>query len=634
MDLEKGRARWIMVMLLLLICALGVCLFTFRRYERHEEADNRGGLEEDIQHVQEPAPKQEPRSEFLDIGIVVRIGTQQQEIRLYRDEEQLYIFVPGAADTASMWWNYDEELYEVEVMGDGRKAGDGDGLTICSGEDGEEKIRIKDIREESEEIYGLHLVQSASLPAVFISTQSGTMDWIHAEKGNRESGELLCVDGNGVPEYAGAMKKIAGRGNSSWAEDKRSYTITLAEEAGMAGMPPAAKWVLQANALDATRMRNKVTYDLARDLGLQYAIDSAYADLWLNGEYAGNYLVCEKIEAGEERVDISTGDFPQKDDGRYTRDNEGAWWEYEEDYERRNGYLLEFNDRIGDDEAGYFYSGEQQVEVKIPEGLTCEEYRYISEYAGDMAESLENAAQSDAYLEYIDLDSWSLLFLINELTNDTDANRYSVFYYKDKGTKMYAGPVWDYDIAWGNDFLGRDVRCSFSRNGWYGTLYDNETFYRSITEKYEECMRPVLENYLDEYIESVCGQIRLSVQMDDIRWAHSEGYTRRSPERDWQEAVACLKDYMRRRMEFFDDVWLSGEQYYRIFFRNGDTAVAVTYIREGDTIPDTLLGYVAGCLAQDSWRTAEGQTYDASQGVYSDLDLYAQKAPAQASDAQ
>ena len=54
MDLEKGRARWIMVMLLLLICALGVCLFTFRRYERHEEADNRGGLEEDIQHVQEP----------------------------------------------------------------------------------------------------------------------------------------------------------------------------------------------------------------------------------------------------------------------------------------------------------------------------------------------------------------------------------------------------------------------------------------------------------------------------------------------------------------------------------------------------------------------------------------------------
>ena len=93
--------------------------------------------------------------------------------------------------------------------------------------------------------------------------------------------------------------------------------------------------------------------------------------------------------------------------------------------------------------------------------------------------------------------------MINELTNDTDANRYSVFYYKDKGTKMYAGPVWDYDIAWGNDFLGRDVRCSFSRNGWYGTLYDNETFYRSITEKYEECMRPVLENYLDEYIESV-----------------------------------------------------------------------------------------------------------------------------------
>ena len=623
MDLETGRARW--VMLLLLVCAFAACLFVFRRYEQREETGSAAGRKDDTQDAGEPVPEQEPQSAFLDIGLVVRVGAQRQEIRLYQDEEQVYAFLPAAADMTTICWAYDEELYEIELMRDGHRAGSGDVLEVSSEDGAEDKIRITDIPAKRETVYQLHVMQSENLPAIFIRTQSGSMDWVRAEKGNQESGELFCADENGKKEYLGSMKKITGRGNSSWLEDKRSYTVTLAEEAGLAGMPPAKKWVLQANALDATRMRNKLTYDMAHDLGLQYAIDSAYADVWLNGEYAGNYLVCEKIEAGEERVNISVRDVPQEEEGRYTRDNEGAWWEYETEYEVRDGYLLEFNDRIEDEQTGYFHAAGRQVEVKSPAGLTFKEYQYIRGYARDMTESLENAAHSDAYLEYIDLDSWSLLFLINELTNDTDANRYSVFYYKDKDTKMYAGPIWDYDIAWGNDVLGRDVRCSFFRNGWYGTLYDNDTFYRSITEKYAEGMKPVLERYLDEYLDILCGQIDASIQMDDIRWAHSDGYTRRSPERDWQQAIGCLKNYIRKRMEFFDKVWLSGEPYYRIFFWDGDTAVAVTYVRAGETIPDTLLDYVAGCLAQDSFRTAEGENYDASRPVDSDMDLYAQK---------
>ena len=82
---------------------------------------------------------------------------------------------------------------------------------------------------------------------------------------------------------------------------------------------------------------------------------------------------------------------------------------------------------------------------------------------------------------------------------------------------------------------------------------------------------------------------------------------------------------MRDRMDFFDGVWLSGETYHRIFFRDGDTTVAVTYVRDGDSVPQDVLDYVAGCLAQNSWRTSDGEAYDASRLVYSDTDLYAQK---------
>lgn len=620
MDLERGRAQWIT--LIVLVCAFMVLTLVLRQHEqRGQEEQSDPDIEDEMQDIQE----QSEYNAFVDIGIMVRTGTARQRIQLYQDEDHLYAFLPAGADTADIRWTYDEELYEIYNTSKGIKVKNGASLSMSEGDGGEESIRITDIYRGEENVYRMRLIQSENLPAVFINTQSGGMDWIHADKRNEESGELFCIDETGWEEYSGTMEKISGRGNSSWVEDKRSYSVTLPEEAALAGMPAARKWVLQANALDATRMRNKVTYDMALDLDLQYAIDSAYADVWLNGEYAGNYLICEKIEAGENRVNISGADVPQAEYGRYTRDSEGAWWEYEAEYENRDGYLLEFNERIEEDEAGYFYAAEQQVEIKSPVGATREEYQYINEYARSMVESLENAAQSDDYLNYIDLDSWSQLFLINELTNDTDANRYSVFYYKDKDTKMFAGPVWDYDIAWGNDFLGKDVRCSFARKGWQGTLYDNDIFYQSITEKYGECMKPVLERYVEGYIDTICGQIAASIAMDDIRWAHTGSYTRRSSERDWQQAVGVLKDYMRERMEFFDDVWLSGELYHRIFFCDGSTVVAVTYVKDGDTIPDTLLDYAAGCLGQNSWRTAKGETYDASQRVYADQNLYAQQ---------
>lgn len=615
----------------------------------------------------------------LNIGIMIS-GDQRQRIRLWQDGEKLYGFLP-AADGLDMQWSFDESNYEVSCAG--KSIMDGDpvvpggvgtdiGADVQSGDinpdtqsgyvepdirtdaqDGDEKqvsqgrpqinvlepqnetiLQIIDRTSGSATTYQLCVMQSENLPAVFITTQSGSMDWLHMDKKHYEPGEMVSLDEKGKMVCEGELVKISGRGNSSWEEDKKSYTITLAEETGLAGMAPAKKWVLQANALDGTRMRNKLTYDLARDIGLQYAIDSAYADVWLNGVYAGNYLVCEKIETGKNRVELSEGavsetEMSDRGKGRYIRGEEGAWWEYDQTQEQelqpQEGYLLEFNDRIGEEQAGFFWAGGRQVELKSPLNPTYDEYRYIKEYADRLIESTNKADQSDEYLEYIDLESWSLLYLINELTNDTDANRYSVFYYKDKGTKLFAGPIWDYDIAWGNDFLGKDVRCSFFRNGWYGTLYDNETFYNCLTGQYDSRMRPVLETFLAQGIDELRETIRSSIEMDDVRWAHSDSYTRRSDLRDWDQAVDWMKAYMEKRTAYFNEVWLSGASYHRVCFYDGDTMVAVTYVRDGEQVPADTLDYVAECLAQKDWRGQDGEIYDRSRRVEADVVLYAQQ---------
>lgn len=428
--------------LILMICALAGVIVGLKYHERQEDVIDEA---EEAEYGETERGQQEA---YIDIGVRLS-GEWQQKIALWPDGETLYAFLPAGTDRTDLHWAFDEGMYKVFY--DGSELSDNDAVVL---RDAGEFVRIRELTENTETVYRLCVLQSENIPAVFINTESGAMDWIHAKKGNRESGELASLDENGTLVYAGLLERITGRGNSSWAEDKKSYTITLSGEASLAGMPAAARWVLQANALDATRMRNKLTYDLARDMGLQYAIDSAYVDVWLNGGYVGNYLLCEKIEAGEARIAIAAED-PPCETGGYVREDEGAWWEYDAMQERRNGYLLEFNDRIGEEEAAYFYADDRQVEIRAPVKPTYEEYAYISEYARKLTECTENASSSDAYLEYLDLDSWSRLFLINELSNDTDANRYSVFYYKDKGTKLYAGPIWDYDIAWGNDFWAK-----------------------------------------------------------------------------------------------------------------------------------------------------------------------------------
>lgn len=564
---------------------------------------------------------------YSDICILAKMDGELQKIELYHADSVLYAFLPAGADTDNLELLYDTQKYSV--VWNGSSVSGTESITALSA-DKTYTIEIQNLYIGRQEQYVLQIMQSANIPAIFIDTKSESMDHVNQEKGNAESGNITYISTDGEILYAGKLDKITGRGNSSWEEDKKSYSITLEENVNFENMGSARKWVLQANALDATRMRNKITYDMAKQSGLPNAIDSAYVDVYFNGQYAGNYLLCEKIEVGENRVNISESDYEEvrKDiakEEQYIATQEGAYWQYDSQRNpEKRGYLLEFNDRIEDEQVGYLTANDRQVEIKSPKYTSVDEYEYISSYVVMMTDSLINAAESNEYEQYIDADSWCRVFLINELTNDTDANRYSVFYYKDYNTKMYAGPVWDYDIAWGNDIVGKDPRCSFFRTGWYGSLYENEDFYQKIVSEYRETFRPLLESYLENGIDETREWIRESVKMDDIRWSDTDSYTRRSPYRDFDEAVEYFKSYMEERTACYDEVWLSGETYHTVFFVDGDLIVARTYVQDGERIPESMLDYVAQCLAQSSFRTETGETFLPDVQVWDDIKLYAQ----------
>ena len=151
--------------------------------------------------------------------------------------------------------------------------------------------------------YKLCFLSSARIPTLFIRTKSGN-DII--EKKQEETVFLNCIEPTGKLNFSDYSTKatIRGRGSSTWNEEKKPYLLELSGATSVLGMKPAHKWVLLANAFDQSNLRNKIIYDYGRLLNMGFVTDSRYADLYINGDYRGLYLIAEKVECAENRLHI------------------------------------------------------------------------------------------------------------------------------------------------------------------------------------------------------------------------------------------------------------------------------------------------------------------------------------------
>lgn len=111
--------------------------------------------------------------------------------------------------------------------------------------------------------YHFMLLHNSKTPAMFIDTKSGSMQSIHMDKSHKERVRVCLIDADGATCYSGEKDKLSGRGNGSWSQEKKPYTLTLSEEYPILGMNSAKKWVLLANASDSTNLRNKLILQLA-----------------------------------------------------------------------------------------------------------------------------------------------------------------------------------------------------------------------------------------------------------------------------------------------------------------------------------------------------------------------------------
>jgi hypothetical protein len=257
--------------------------------------------------------------------------------------------------------------------------------------------------------------------------------------------------------------------------DKKSYGIETRDAADqdiqieVLGFPEEEDWILQGPYSDKTLLRNVLIYQLSNEMG-RYAPRTRFVEIEINGSYKGVYAFMEKIKRDGDRVDLerlTTADNdPAVVSGGYilkidktSGDTEDDDWSGDAAYSEFLGFRSDFDptgNRISAPPYGPKQGPETYFLYEYPrnDNITDAQKAYIQQYISDFEEALlgDNFSIGQrTYLDYIDRESFVDFFILNELSANPDAYRLSTFMHKDRNGKLAMGPIWDFNLAFGND---------------------------------------------------------------------------------------------------------------------------------------------------------------------------------------
>ena len=440
----------------------------------------------------------------------------------------------------------------------------------------------------------LVVYQGSAIPALFLEVDVEQLRRANRSKDYEiSSGRAVWCEADGTVSYDGPITQMKGRGNNTFSYSKKPYQVKLAEKASLSGMNQAKTWVLLANWNDVSLLRNQIALDMCRAAGLRNAVSCVQAAVWINGQYNGLYLIAEKIQIKKGRLELrdleketekvnsepvsSFAMFLDKTNRSYPLLRGYRIPENPEDI--TGGYIMTIEKfaRLRDYKLpGFRTQKDLSVHIKEPTYPTREQVEYLAGVVNDMHQAViaadgVNAATGKYYTEYIDPESFAVKFLIEDWTKDYDFIGGSQFMYKDSDDRdplIYAGPAWDYDLAFGNlgdrgTMASGNYITAISRktgNIWW-LLSRHEDFMALVRKIWTEKFRPAAAVLLGEQeagedsavrsLDSYVDAIRDSAKMNYARWTVSKT-TYALSAGSFENAVSYLKKWIAGRTEFMD----------------------------------------------------------------------------------
>ena len=359
-------------------------------------------------------------------------------------------------------------------------------------------------------------------------------------------------DGSKNPVYE-VVTQVKGRGNYTWKWDKKAYALKLDGKREVLGMPAHKRWVLLANWRDRTLLRNDAAFWLSKQSGLPYTTRGHFVELEINGQHRGNYYLCEQIKIDANRVNITPLEDNFEDlTGGYLMEIDSYWDEL------NKFKSAKFN-------LNYMFKEPDDDPAAAPEYAPG--YAWMQAYINEFETVLKtkNDVANKKYEDYLDVDSAIMFMLLNELTGNRDFFQgypnfgpHSTYLYKDKGGKLFMGPIWDFDYEtfipakWysGGSYKWR----GFDNTGYYYYyLCYNQEFVDRIKALWS--LRKEAFLGLTAHIDEMADLIRLSQQFDEENWPfHNEENRNDNHDYtlDYQAAIDLMKESFQSRVTWMD----------------------------------------------------------------------------------
>ncbi len=357
---------------------------------------------------------------------------------------------------------------------------------------------------------------------------------------------------------------IDKRGQSSlYFFPKHGYAIETKDENGedmdvsFLNFPEEEDWILHGPYSDKTLMRNVLAMHLANGIG-PFNSRTRFVELMVNGQYDGIYVLMEKIKRDKNRVDIANLNEEDISGDELTGgyifkiDHGDAHW--------YSQYSPVFNPDIN---LGFQYVSPKQSQIMPPQET------YIQSYVDSFEIALKATNFSyggKRYSDYIDLASFADHFILKELSKDVDAFRLSSYYYKKKdsnGGKIYAGPAWDFNLAFGNaDYCEGglaqgwiyQVYCG-DHPFWWNRLLVDDVFKNTLNCRWEELREgPLHLDSIFQFIDEKVALLNPTLNRNFQRWPVFNEYIWPNAVvfGSYEEEINYMKDFISDRIVWMD----------------------------------------------------------------------------------
>lgn len=372
----------------------------------------------------------------------------------------------------------------------------------------------------------------------------------------------------GVNEEGDYSVGIRLRGNSTLIEKKKPYRIKFSEKKSLFGLKANKSWVLLADYLDQSSVRNYAAFTLANGIidtlpeeEQYFAPTGHHVAVVINGQFKGLFLLCEQMDENKGRAAV-------KDDAAFENIDSKTEFPF---FIEMDGFAF----KEGKTGVDNFYITEAHdfspVEIKYPESdergateTSDKVFDYISEYMNAVCKLIQYGGTTTVSFrenpvelkDLVDLDTFIDYYLITEIMYNNDSIWKSIYFSKTTDGLLKMGPIWDFDFSMADSFdLPYDKSCIESANKLYiakhssifSGLFNNESFFNEVAIRYDEIKHVILD--VSEHLKTYKAKIDSVALVDAKLWYNHTSEFQYDMQYDY------VRLFLQDRYTYLDDVF-------------------------------------------------------------------------------